>query len=298
MALLVAQTRVEAGVHSTLEVVTGGTLGALVTLVDLPGVLGVTDDELLARADAIAVARVRAVLGLQRRLRRPLPRRARDRGRQRRERRVPARRLRRADGVLARDRRGLPARRLRRRRDHRLARAAAAGSGSPRWRSSASSSATAGAIVEMTVDELLPGAVRAVTPGDPSGVAAIGCGAIVRAFGDGSGTDTARVSDVTLEAWGGGRWPGSRGARTGRARHASRYAPARWRRSMKSASSPSPAGRTSASRRSSTRSRRQGRDHLERAEHDAAPDLRRRERRRLAARARRPARASSGRWTR
>ncbi len=35
-----------------------------------------------------------------------------------------------------------------------------------------------------------------------------------------------------------------------------------------------------------------------RAEHDAPPDLRRRERRRLAARARRPARASSGRWTR
>ena len=33
MALLVAQTRVEAGVHSTLEVVTGGTLGAIVTLV-------------------------------------------------------------------------------------------------------------------------------------------------------------------------------------------------------------------------------------------------------------------------
>lgn len=33
MALLVAQTRVEAGVHSTLEVVTGGLLGALVTLI-------------------------------------------------------------------------------------------------------------------------------------------------------------------------------------------------------------------------------------------------------------------------
>ncbi len=33
MALLVAQTRVEAGVHSTLEAVTGGLLGALVTLV-------------------------------------------------------------------------------------------------------------------------------------------------------------------------------------------------------------------------------------------------------------------------
>jgi diacylglycerol kinase (ATP) len=33
MALLVAHTRVEAGVHSTLEVATGGTLGATVTLV-------------------------------------------------------------------------------------------------------------------------------------------------------------------------------------------------------------------------------------------------------------------------
>jgi diacylglycerol kinase (ATP) len=32
LALLVAQTRVEAGVHSTLEVATGGMLGALVTL--------------------------------------------------------------------------------------------------------------------------------------------------------------------------------------------------------------------------------------------------------------------------
>ncbi len=32
MALLVAQTRVEAGVHSTLEVITGATLGATVTL--------------------------------------------------------------------------------------------------------------------------------------------------------------------------------------------------------------------------------------------------------------------------
>jgi diacylglycerol kinase (ATP) len=33
MALLVAQTRIEAGIHSTLEVVYGGVLGALVTLV-------------------------------------------------------------------------------------------------------------------------------------------------------------------------------------------------------------------------------------------------------------------------
>jgi len=33
MALLVAQTRVESGVHSALEVLYGGALGALVTLV-------------------------------------------------------------------------------------------------------------------------------------------------------------------------------------------------------------------------------------------------------------------------
>jgi diacylglycerol kinase (ATP) len=33
MALLVAQTRVESGVHSALEVAYGGFLGALITLV-------------------------------------------------------------------------------------------------------------------------------------------------------------------------------------------------------------------------------------------------------------------------
>jgi diacylglycerol kinase (ATP) len=33
MAVLVAQTRVESGVHSTLEVAYGGALGALITLV-------------------------------------------------------------------------------------------------------------------------------------------------------------------------------------------------------------------------------------------------------------------------
>jgi diacylglycerol kinase (ATP) len=33
MALLVAQTRVESGIHSLLEVAYGGALGALVTLV-------------------------------------------------------------------------------------------------------------------------------------------------------------------------------------------------------------------------------------------------------------------------
>ena len=54
MALLVAQTRVESGVHSTLEVAYGGLLGALVTLVALPGRSRMTDDELLERADAVA----------------------------------------------------------------------------------------------------------------------------------------------------------------------------------------------------------------------------------------------------
>ena len=33
MALLVAQTRVESGIHSLLEVIYGGALGALTTLV-------------------------------------------------------------------------------------------------------------------------------------------------------------------------------------------------------------------------------------------------------------------------
>jgi diacylglycerol kinase (ATP) len=33
MALLVAQTRIESGIHSFLEVLSGGVLGALVTLV-------------------------------------------------------------------------------------------------------------------------------------------------------------------------------------------------------------------------------------------------------------------------
>ena len=54
MALLVAQTRVESGVHSVVEVTYGGVLGALVTLVDLPGVRVTPDLELLAEADAAA----------------------------------------------------------------------------------------------------------------------------------------------------------------------------------------------------------------------------------------------------
>jgi diacylglycerol kinase (ATP) len=40
MALLVAQTRIEAGVHTTLEVASGGALGALVTLAVFQGFSG------------------------------------------------------------------------------------------------------------------------------------------------------------------------------------------------------------------------------------------------------------------
>ena len=54
MALLVAQTRIEAGVHSTLEVAAGGAARRARDARRLPGVLGVTDAELLAAADAIA----------------------------------------------------------------------------------------------------------------------------------------------------------------------------------------------------------------------------------------------------
>ena len=59
MALLVAHTRVESGVHTPLQVVAGGVIGALVTLVDLPGVLRMTDAELLARRRRGADARMR-----------------------------------------------------------------------------------------------------------------------------------------------------------------------------------------------------------------------------------------------
>ena len=50
MALLVAQTRIEAGVHSVLEVAVGGAARRARYARDLPGVLRMTDDELLARA--------------------------------------------------------------------------------------------------------------------------------------------------------------------------------------------------------------------------------------------------------
>ncbi len=97
MALLVAQTRVEAGVHSTLEVVYGGLLGALTTLALFQ----------LVRMSRRAVraggrdrgASVRAVLAVSRRRGRSRPRRAALRRRERRERRLSARRLRREDGA-------------------------------------------------------------------------------------------------------------------------------------------------------------------------------------------------------
>ena len=54
MALLVAQTRVETGIHSSSEVASGAVLGALVTLRPLPGVRMTTTSELVAAADAAA----------------------------------------------------------------------------------------------------------------------------------------------------------------------------------------------------------------------------------------------------
>ena len=121
MALLVAQTRIEAGVHSTLEVALGRAARGARDARRLPGVLRVTDAELLAAADAIAARAYAPYSKLPRRLRGSLPRRPGRRGRQRRERRVPARRLRGAHRVLPCDGRGLPPRRLRARRDHGVA---------------------------------------------------------------------------------------------------------------------------------------------------------------------------------
>ena len=55
MALLVAQTRVEAGVHSTLEVGAGARARRARHARHLSALLpGMTDAELLARADAVA----------------------------------------------------------------------------------------------------------------------------------------------------------------------------------------------------------------------------------------------------
>ena len=124
MALLVAQTRVESGVHSSSRSPAARVLGALVTLV-LFQVLrmtdAVTDCELLAAADAAAARAYAPYSNFHVGVRGARARRPGVRGRERRERGVPARRLRRADGVLAGGRRGVPAGRLRGRRDHRVA---------------------------------------------------------------------------------------------------------------------------------------------------------------------------------
>ena len=52
MALLVAQTRVESGVHSTVEVAYGGLLGALVTLAVFQ--VAPMSEELVVKAEAVA----------------------------------------------------------------------------------------------------------------------------------------------------------------------------------------------------------------------------------------------------
>ena len=108
MALLVAQTRVESGVHSSLEVASARLLGALVTLAVFQ-VLLVSDAELVERAEAAAERRTR-------RTRTTSSARSCGRatgassGRERRERRLPARHLRREDRDRRRRRRRLPAR--------------------------------------------------------------------------------------------------------------------------------------------------------------------------------------------
>ena len=100
MALLVAQTRVESGVHSALEVLYGGAARRARHARRLPGV---RDDRRRAARERGAT---RPRRGRTRRTRSYLvgaavrdARRARVRGRQRRERRVSARRLRGADGA-------------------------------------------------------------------------------------------------------------------------------------------------------------------------------------------------------
>ena len=100
MALLVAQTRVESGVHSALEVTLRRARRRARDARRLPGVL--VSDELVEQGGGGGDAGVRAVLELPRRRRRAHERRPRVRGRERRERRLPARRLRREDGDRAR----------------------------------------------------------------------------------------------------------------------------------------------------------------------------------------------------
>ena len=128
MAVLVAQTRIESGVHSFLEVVYGGAARRARRPRHVPGVR--MSDELYDQAVRSRRAGVRAVLELQRRRRRPGARRAALRGRERRERLVSARDLRRADGDRLRGRRRVAVRATSRRSRSPRRPAAAAGSGS------------------------------------------------------------------------------------------------------------------------------------------------------------------------
>ena len=81
MALLVAQTRIESGVHSALEVRVRRAARRARHARDLPGVLGMTRRGAARRRRRRRRACLRAVLGLPRRLRRAVSRRSRGRGR-------------------------------------------------------------------------------------------------------------------------------------------------------------------------------------------------------------------------
>ena len=117
MALLVAQTRVESGIHSSVEVAYGGLLGALVTL----AVFQVGEvSELVAKAEAVAARAYAPYSNYHVGARRAHDRRTRVRGRERRERGVPARRLRREERARGRGRRRLRPGLDRGDRDHRL----------------------------------------------------------------------------------------------------------------------------------------------------------------------------------
>ena len=125
MALLVAQSRIQAGIHSLLEVAVGAALGIVITARPLPPVVPAVNRApepaerlLFERAVRLVDAGVRALLGVRRGRRRRRPLGPRPSRRQRRERLVPGRsvcgtrcagrhgRLRRALVALCRRRRG------------------------------------------------------------------------------------------------------------------------------------------------------------------------------------------------
>ena len=279
MALLVAQTRVESGVHSTLEVAYGGVLGALVTLVVFQ-VLRDDATELYERA-VVAAARAYApysnfLVGAAVRTR---DGRVFD-GRQRRERGLPARGLRREGGDRERGRRGLPPGRPRGDRDHRVAlrrlpavavRVPARPGHLPQPRRRArratrrpSSCPTRGSSTDGAVDGASPRRKRRRTR---------------HAARD---RHVRRMADIVTAEGGGhssppwvGVWELEERVRRGRGAAERRQVDARERARG-----------------------REGCDRLRQAADDAAADHRDRERRRLPARARRPARASSARATR